>query len=96
MPCFVELSFGDGSSFKNAGFGTVLQERYWKIRKPLKRQKPNDSATAALTKAAKAMKAVLEVLAGAGPIFNFLFGFAMSNIQSMVEGMQISVHFPMF
>jgi hypothetical protein len=32
------------------------------------------------------MKAVLEFLAGAGPTLNFLFGFGMSNLWPMLEG----------
>jgi hypothetical protein len=44
---------------------------------------------------AAALKAVLEVLAGGGPIFQFLLGFGSSNMWPLIEGLQIPVHYPM-
>jgi hypothetical protein len=46
----------------------------------------NDEATKQMGKVAVGLKVVLEVLAGSGPIANFLFGFGMSNLSSLLEG----------
>ena len=48
-----------------------------------------------MSKVADVLKIVLVILVGAGPVFKFLFGFGLSNLWPMVEGLQLIVHYPM-
>ena len=80
------VSFGDGISFKNAGFNIPI-EKDTVLKKRLPRMLDNGVASKNGKSAAAVMKAMLDALAGAGPILSFLFGFALSNMVAMVEGM---------
>ena len=55
--------------------------------KYLDRQVGKDKPSKAMTKVAAAIKVTLEFMAGAGPLFSYLFGFGFSNLWPMIEAM---------
>jgi len=90
--CRVKVRFGDGLLFVTARTGTALAAGT-EYSKEINRQSRPGAKRA--KQASRMMQAVLEFLASAGPIVNFMFGFGMSNLWSMLEGMQVIVHYPM-
>jgi len=59
-------------------------------------QKQQTSATKLLSKVADLVRQVLEFLTSMGGVSSFFFGFALSNVWSMINGLQIIVFYPLF
>jgi hypothetical protein len=64
----IEVRFGAGSQYKSKAFGRQLDDDEIKKITMIK-QESNDTATKILGLVAAVLKAVLEVLAGGGPVF---------------------------
>lgn len=61
----------------------------------LLKQNSNEAASKNLAAASERAKELIEFLAGAGPLGNFLFGVSSSELWSMIEGMQLIAMYPL-
>jgi hypothetical protein len=80
------VKFGDEAQYTSRGFGRLLDNNETKTIRLMK-QESKGLATKALSSFAKGMKAVLEVLAGGGPIAQLLLRFGSINMWPLIEGM---------
>jgi len=93
--CMLKFRFGDGQSFMSSIFNTPM-EKDTEVKRRLRLQiDPNDTASASIAGISDAVKALMNVLAAAGPAATFIFGASLSSMVAMVEGMQLLVHYPM-
>jgi hypothetical protein len=94
LPCNIKICFGNGSLFKSAGFETALEEGICKEMR-LQPQLGDDVTTKVVIAVAKGVKVILEVMTGFGPVLNYLFGFGLGHLASLLEGIQLLVYYPM-
>ena len=85
VPCTIRICFGSANLFKSAGFSTSLEKGTCKEQR-LVPQLGDDGGTKLMGEVTYGIKAILEFLTGSGPVLNFIFGFGMSNLGPLLEG----------
>ena len=89
-PCFVDINFGDGESFKGAEFGQMMDKNTVK-RVQLEKQEPDDTPTRGLSAATKIIAATTVTLSIATPFL----AIGLGQLKHMIEGLQIILYFPL-
>jgi len=90
LPCFVTLDFGDGQSFRSAGFDKSLAKDTVK-RVQLDKLLPKGRVNDALRVFTTVITGITVALALATPFLSV----ALNNVKHMIEGLQVVLYYPM-